>query len=154
MIGQASQQYIGAEYVEAIATCQAIITLEPALHDAWRILASCHHERRDEEKALQCETIMAHLRPDVETWKELGKKSRSVASVPPCLLHRSISLLTALAHSFSFYRDHGNMQQAIYCYRKAIAMNPTDIDAIWDRAYLLKETGDNKRVRPVVPCRI
>jgi len=38
------------------------------------------------------------------------------------------------------------MDQAIYCYKKAIACDHDDIDAIWDHAYLLRETGQHAKV--------
>lgn len=39
------------------------------------------------------------------------------------------------------------MQQAIYCFRKIISIDPKDVDALWDRSFLLKETGYLRNVR-------
>lgn len=44
------------------------------------------------------------------------------------------------------FRAAGAMQQAIYCYQKAIRVAPHDVDAMWDHAYLLRETGDHAKV--------
>ena len=45
-------------------------------------------------------------------------------------------------------RELGYSQQALYCYRKVCSLDPTNVDALWDRASLAKETGDLKTVRP------
>lgn len=41
-----------------------------------------------------------------------------------------------------YTRNLGYMQQALYCYRKACTLDPGDINAQWDRAFLAKEIGD------------
>jgi general transcription factor 3C polypeptide 3 (transcription factor C subunit 4) len=111
--------YVNQNYVEAIKVFQNIITLEPNVHVAWTTLATCYEELNYEDKAIQCEMVAAHLRPSAETWKELGARSRAA----------------------------GKMQQAIHCYQGAISADPDDVDAIWDRAYLLRETGNHVKVR-------
>lgn len=68
--------YVSEDYVKAIETYQEVITLEPAVHVAWTTLSTCHAELGNEEKALQCEMMAAHLRPSNEVWKDLGSKSR------------------------------------------------------------------------------
>lgn len=42
----------------------------------------------------------------------------------------------------------GFVQQAIYCFRKVLNLEPYDMDALWDRSYLLRVSGDARRVRP------
>lgn len=49
-----------------------------------------------------------------------------------------------LSHGF---REHGHNQQALYCYRKVYSLDPTNVDALWDRASLAKEIGDFKTAR-------
>ena len=44
-------------------------------------------------------------------------------------------------------REHGYNQQALYCYRKVYSLDPTNVDALWDRASLAKDMGDFKTVR-------
>lgn len=39
-------------------------------------------------------------------------------------------------------RDLGYTQQALYCYGKAYRLDPTNVNAMWDRASLAKEVGD------------
>lgn len=40
----------------------------------------------------------------------------------------------------------GFLQQAAYCYRKVIVIDPQDVDALWDRSYLLREMGEVRNV--------
>lgn len=49
---------------------------EPAVAIAWTSLATCHRELKNDEKALQCEMMAAHLRPNAELWRDLGSQSR------------------------------------------------------------------------------
>jgi hypothetical protein len=49
---------------------------------------------------------------------------------------------------FSSSRDLGYNQQALYCYRKLYSLDPTNVDALWDRASLAKEMGDLRTVKP------
>ncbi len=41
----------------------------------------------------------------------------------------------------------GLKQQALYCYRKVYSLDPTNVDALWDRASLAVEMGELKTVR-------
>jgi hypothetical protein len=52
-----------------------------------------------------------------------------------------------LAHVW--YGELGYNQQALYCYRKVYSLDPTNVDALWDRASLAKETGDLKTVSSI-----
>ena len=45
------------------------------------------------------------------------------------------------------HREHGYNQQALYCYRKVYSLDPTNVDALWDRASLAKEMGDFRTAR-------
>ena len=56
------------------------------------------------------------------------------------------SFLIALTlHSYNC-RELGFIQQALYCYRKLSTLDPTNVDALWDRASLAKESGDLRTV--------
>lgn len=48
-------------------------------------------------------------------------------------------------------RDMGFTKQALYCYSKAYSLDPTNVDALWDRAVLAKEVGQINTVRAVLP---
>jgi hypothetical protein len=39
----------------------------------------------------------------------------------------------------------GNTEQAIYCYSKAIRLDPGDCDAIWDRSVIYAEQGKHDK---------
>lgn len=43
----------------------------------------------------------------------------------------------------------GLSKQALYCYSKAYSLDPTNVDALWDRAILAKEMGQMNTVRAV-----
>jgi len=51
-------------------------------------------------------------------------------------------------------RDMGLSKQALYCYSKAYSLDPTNVDALWDRAILAKEMGQINTVRaaPFTTC--
>ena len=44
----------------------------------------------------------------------------------------------------------GLSKQALYCYSKAYSLDPTNVDALWDRAILAKEMGQINTVRVVL----
>jgi len=44
----------------------------------------------------------------------------------------------------------GLSKQALYCYSKAYSLDPTNVDALWDRAILAKEMGQINTVRAVL----
>lgn len=46
----------------------------------------------------------------------------------------------------SFSREAGFTRQSLYCYRKLYSLDPTNVDALWDRASLAKEIGDLRTV--------
>jgi hypothetical protein len=37
--------------------------------------------------------------------------------------------------------------QALYCYKKALDINPKDVDALWDRSVIFREIGEHVKVR-------
>lgn len=41
----------------------------------------------------------------------------------------------------------GFSKQALYCYNKAYSLDPTNVDALWDRAILAREIGQMNTVR-------
>jgi len=61
----------------------------------------------------------AHLHHDAEEWERLAKESREM----------------------------GFNQQALYCYGKVHSLDPSNLNALWDRAALAKEIGDNRTAR-------
>jgi general transcription factor 3C polypeptide 3 (transcription factor C subunit 4) len=43
-------------------------------------------------------------------------------------------------------RELGFNQQALYCYGKVHSLDPSNLNALWDRAALAKEIDDNRTV--------
>ncbi|KAG2220363.1 hypothetical protein INT45_010749 [Circinella minor] len=114
LLGEANLLYISQDYGKAIDFLQNLITKYPNVHQAWNTLGLVHEEMGHQDKALQLRMVAAHMnQSDSLLWKELGVKSINVNA----------------------------NQQAIYCFTKALVVDPTDLDALWDRSYIYKEMG-------------
>ncbi|KAI9476084.1 MAG: hypothetical protein EXX96DRAFT_596334 [Benjaminiella poitrasii] len=109
--GQANALYIARDYGQAIVLLQEIITEHPNAHPAWNTLGLVHEELGNNEKSIKFRMVAAHLCNDVKLWKELALKSIE-NDVP---------------------------KQAIYCFTKVLNLDPTDVDALWDRSFLFKQ---------------
>jgi general transcription factor 3C polypeptide 3 (transcription factor C subunit 4) len=75
-LGQANAAYASGDRAEAIKIFQDVIAIEPGVASAWSTLALCHEEVGEEGRALQLRIMAAHLAGEVDTWVELGLKSR------------------------------------------------------------------------------
>ncbi|KAF8327415.1 uncharacterized protein EI90DRAFT_3127081 [Cantharellus anzutake] len=118
LISKGIEAYTNSSIEEAIPLLREAIRIEPRAVDAWTTLAECHLDLGQEVECLQLRIIATHLRePDVGTWRELGQKSKEL----------------------------GYLQQAIYCFRKILYIDPQDLDALWDWSYLLKMQGEPKK---------
>ena len=118
MLGRANMAYVQGETKQAVDILTEIIRIEPSTKKAWYTLSSIHDDLGHKDKALQLRIVPAHLtRSNAETWKELGSESNKL----------------------------GLLEQAIYCYGQAIKADRSDIEAIWDRANLLRITGKTKQ---------
>jgi len=118
LIGDGNQAYVDSNLPEAIRIMQEVIRIEPRAASAWSVLAQCYEDMDQGQKALQLRIMAAHLRHDADEWDRLARQSR----------------------------EHGYNQQALYCYRKVYSLDPTNVDALWDRASLAKEIGDFRTV--------
>ncbi|KAI9496809.1 hypothetical protein BDB00DRAFT_807244 [Zychaea mexicana] len=113
MLGQANQLYISQDFGKAIDFLQNLITKHPNVYQAWNTLGLVHEEMGHRDKSLQLRMVAAHMNQnDAILWKELGVKSI----------------------------EAGATQQAIYCFSKALVVDPTDVDALWDRSFLYRKT--------------
>ncbi|KAG6888878.1 hypothetical protein C0995_005133 [Termitomyces sp. Mi166 len=119
LIGDGNQAYVDNDLPEAIRIMQEVIRIEPRAASAWSVLAQCYTDMEQPQKALQLRIMAAHLRHDADEWDRLANQSR----------------------------EQGYNQQALYCYRKVYSLDPTNVDALWDRASLAKEIGDLKTAR-------
>ena len=117
---------------------QEVIRIEPRASAAWSVLAQCYEDMKESQKALQLRIMAAHLRHDAEEWDRLARESK----------YEHFVARISYARLKYYYREHGYNQQALYCYRKAYSLDPSNVDALWDRASLAKEIGDFRTVRP------
>ncbi|KAG6843906.1 hypothetical protein H0H87_011895, partial [Tephrocybe sp. NHM501043] len=119
LIGDGNQAYVDSDLPTAIRIMQEVIRIEPRAASAWSVLAQCYSDTGHPQKALQLRIMAAHLRHDADEWDRLANQSR----------------------------EQGYNQQALYCYRKVCSLDPSNVDALWDRASLAKETGELKTAR-------
>ncbi|KAI0333808.1 TPR-like protein [Cubamyces sp. BRFM 1775] len=119
LIGEGNQAYVDANIPETIRIMQEVIRIEPRAAPAWSVLAQCYDDMGERGKALQLRIMAAHLNHDADEWGELAQQSRA----------------------------QGYNQQALYCYGKMYHLDPTNVNALWDRASLAKEIGDLKTAR-------
>lgn len=114
LLAQANISYVEANLPMAIQQLEEVIRIEPTVAGAWYTLGMCFEELGEEEKSIQCRIVGAHLTSNAsDEWKSLARRSR----------------------------ERGLFQQSIYCLQQAIKKNRYDIDAIWDRAVMLKDSG-------------
>ncbi|KAG1847190.1 hypothetical protein DFJ58DRAFT_891875 [Suillus subalutaceus] len=119
LIGEGNQAYVDGNIPDAIRIMQEVIRIEPRASSAWSVIAQCYEDSNEPKKALQLRIMAAHLRHDADEWERLAAQSR----------------------------DLGYNQQAIYCYSKVYSLDPTNVDALWDRASLAKEINDLRTAR-------
>ncbi|KAI0372638.1 TPR-like protein [Pilatotrama ljubarskyi] len=119
LIGEGNQAYVDANIPETIRIMQEVIRIEPRAAAAWSVLAQCYDDMGERGKALQLRIMAAHLNHDADEWGDLAQQSRAL----------------------------GYNQQALYCYGKMYHLDPTNVNALWDRASLAKEIGDLKTAR-------
>lgn len=130
LIGEINQNYAARNLPETIRLSMEVIRIEPRATAAWTTLALCYTEMGELSEALKCKIITAHLVHDVEKWIELGRDSRFVG----------FEFIFPVFNCFG--RQLGLLQQAIYCFRKACTLDPTDVDAQWERGSVAAELGD------------
>ena len=55
---------------------QEVIRIEPRAGAPWSVLAQCHEDMNEPQKALQLRVMGAHLRHDAEEWDRLARESK------------------------------------------------------------------------------
>ncbi|GAA6054995.1 hypothetical protein JCM3770_000484 [Rhodotorula araucariae] len=115
LLGQANEAYAMGSLPEAIELLSEVVRIDPIIRSSWYTLATIYEELEDREKAVQCKIVGTHLlgRQGASDWADLGRECR----------------------------DIGLLHQAIYCFTQAIKGDKEDVDAMWDRAILLKLSG-------------
>ncbi|TFY64254.1 hypothetical protein EVJ58_g2743 [Rhodofomes roseus] len=119
LIGEGNQAYVDGDIQETLRIMQEVIRIEPRAAQAWSVLAQCYADMNEPQKALQLRIMAAHLTHDAEEWERLAKQS------------------VELVYN----------QQALYCYGKVYSLDPSNLNALWDRATLAKEIGELKTAR-------
>ncbi|GAA5898643.1 hypothetical protein JCM8208_004721 [Rhodotorula glutinis] len=115
LLSQATSAYAQGSHTEAIELFSEVIRIDPVISQAWYTLATIYEELEDREKSVQCKIVATHLlgSQGAADWADLGRECR----------------------------DIGLLHQAIYCFTQAIKGDKEDVDAMWDRAILLKLSG-------------
>lgn len=135
MLGEGNQAFIDDDIPKAVQIMQEVIRIEPRARAAWVVLANIH-ERDNPEKALQLRIMAAHLQHEADDWLTLARESRYSMHR---LIIRDVSLI-------QHPRERGFNKQALYCYGKVASLDPSNINALWDRASLAKELGEYRIV--------
>ncbi|EPS96052.1 hypothetical protein FOMPIDRAFT_1151328 [Fomitopsis schrenkii] len=119
LIGEGNQAYVDGNVQETLRIMQEVIRIEPRAAQAWSVLAQCYADMNEPQKALQLRIMAAHLMHDAEEWERLAGQSVEL----------------------------GYNQQALYCYGKVYNLDPSMLNALWDRATLAKEIGELRTAR-------
>ncbi|KAF7316423.1 hypothetical protein MIND_00161200 [Mycena indigotica] len=119
LLGDGNQAYVDGNIPETIRLMLEVIRIEPRAASPWSVLAQCHDDMGQHQQALQLRIMAAHLRHDEEEWERLAQQSK----------------------------DLGYSRQALYCLGKLTSLDPTNVNAQWERALLSKELGDFKITR-------
>ncbi|CEP19103.1 hypothetical protein [Parasitella parasitica] len=117
IMGQANGLYVQREYGSALDILQKVIEETPQAYPAWNTLGLVHEELGNTEKSLQFRMTAALLTNDNDLWKELAQKSIECDAT----------------------------RQAIHCFSKVISNDPSDVDALWDRAFLYKRLEQTEK---------
>ncbi|KAI9094911.1 hypothetical protein DFS34DRAFT_627662 [Phlyctochytrium arcticum] len=131
IVGKANVAYTLGDYAEAVKLLHEVIKEAPNAYQAWVTLAMVHDELGDTLTAMRTYMMAAHLSPkDGDLWRRLGVMSKKF----------------------------GHNEQALYCLTNAIRVDPSDIDALWDRSVIYldrrmmqKAIDDLKAILRIVP---
>ena len=117
LIGEATLKFAFREFQQAIELLLEVVRMAPFLPHAYHTLGLIYEETGQMQKALKLFLMAAHLKRDVIQWKQLADLSKK----------------------------HGEMEQCLYCLQRALALQPDDENAQWERARLLCEMGEHRR---------
>ncbi|TGZ83358.1 TPR-like protein [Ascodesmis nigricans] len=149
LMGDANQNYAMGNLDAAMAAVKKVIQIEAGVYAAWKLMGEIFRERGDERRCLLAFLSAAHARPkDWELWLECAKMSLGIAEEAGVEAESQVSAEGERDKQSEEWLAGGKggwKEQAIYCYTRAISANPENIDAIFDRALLYKETGKLKK---------
>ncbi|WVQ98069.1 hypothetical protein IAU59_005191 [Kwoniella sp. CBS 9459] len=121
LLGQANMAYILADYEKAVDLFLEVLRQDPYVLSAWTTLASCYSEQGDVEKARQMRFLAAHIDNEFQDWNDLA---------------------------FEF-RDIGQKEQAVYCFRKALKHDPSDTILLNELGTLYRQLRERTRASDV-----
>lgn len=125
LLGQANQAYATGDLDEAERILAEVIRIDNQVYAAWKTLGEIHKQRGDIPKCLLAWISAGHLRlKDSELWSICGKLSFQI----------------------------GQIDQALYCYNRAILGNSQDVEAIFERGLVFKEMGSYGKVYAASIC--
>lgn len=113
LIGQANLANINEGAQAAVNLYLEVIRLDPYVVAAWNSLASCYDELGNGEAARQMRFCGAHVGNDADVWRELAWE----------------------------YRALGQTTEYAYCLRKALKLEPKDVEGLYALASMYKEQG-------------
>ncbi|WVN89418.1 uncharacterized protein L203_104641 [Cryptococcus depauperatus CBS 7841] len=117
ILGQANMAYLMEQHEEAIKHYLEVIRLDPYVPAAWKTLSSCYREMGNEEAARQMRFLGAHLDDESETWRDLAQD----------------------------FRQLGQLDQAVYCLRKALKFELGEVDLLWELGSIYRIQGQKTR---------
>ncbi|KAJ3326306.1 General transcription factor IIIC, polypeptide 3 [Boothiomyces sp. JEL0866] len=105
MMQAANLSYIMGDEDQALDILKKVIHERPDAHEAWLSLGMIYNRREDFKKMVECNMLAAHLSPkNGHLWKTLGFTSKEM----------------------------NNIEQAIYCFKKAVKYDSSDIESLWE----------------------
>ncbi|KAK7076939.1 General transcription factor IIIC, polypeptide 3 [Halocaridina rubra] len=114
LMGEANLRYARCQYDEAIKMCMEVIRQFSHSPEPYQTLGMIFEEKKMVNKSLQFLLIAAFLSPNAEEWEKLADLS----------LHQ------------------GDVEQAVFCWGRAIKANPQNLDYHWARCNLLEQLGE------------
>ncbi|XP_018016314.1 general transcription factor 3C polypeptide 3 [Hyalella azteca] len=117
LMGQANLCVGHSDTNEAIKMCLEIIRQFPNSHLPYETLAMIYEDQRLQNKSLQFQLMAAFLSPLPDKWVELAE----------------------------YYKDQDELEQAVYCYSRAIKQSPATLSYHWSRVELLERLGNQAR---------
>ncbi|KAI9294067.1 TPR-like protein [Neoconidiobolus thromboides FSU 785] len=112
MLGEVNYYYIQQEYSSALKILFNIVKMDPTIYEAWFVMGLIYEDCEFKVKALNVLFIAAYIsQNDNALWKKVARLSK----------------------------DEDLLEQASYCYSKAILSDKTDIEAMKEKAELAIE---------------
>ncbi|KAJ3262084.1 General transcription factor IIIC, polypeptide 3 [Boothiomyces macroporosus] len=116
MMQSANLRYIMGDEDQALEILRKVIHERPDAHEAWLSLGMIYNRRQDLKKMVECNMLAAHLSPkNGHLWKTLGFTSKEM----------------------------NNIELAIYCFKKAVKFDSSDIESLWELSTIYIDQKQN-----------